>query len=75
METNDFDELKKCLDDPVYFVERYGTINGERLDPLTDSQKEMIHDCSIKYMSRKQIIDKYGDSFTKEQLKILEDGK
>ena len=75
MESNDFDELKKCLEDPVYFVERYGTINGRRLNPLTDSQKEMIHDCSVKYMSRKQIIEKYGDNFTKEQLKELKYGK
>lgn len=75
MDNDEFSELKKCLDDPVYFVEKYGTINGERIAPLTDSQKEMIYDCSIKYMSKKQIIEKYGDSFTEDQLNKLENGK
>lgn len=75
MDNNEFSELKKCIDDPVYFAEKYVTINGENLAPLTDSQKEMICDCSIKYMSKKQIIERYGDNFTENQLNKLLDGK
>jgi spore cortex formation protein SpoVR/YcgB (stage V sporulation) len=35
------DELRKCQEDPVYFFEKYYTINGKPVK-LTEWQKEMI---------------------------------
>lgn len=45
-----------------------------RLDPLTDKQKEMLFNSQIKYMTKEEIIEKYGDILTEEQeyqLKML----
>ena len=35
------DEYKKCLEDPIYFIENYCTINGKSIK-LKDYQKIFI---------------------------------
>lgn len=38
---NLIDEYKKCLEDPVYFIENYCTVNGKSIK-LKDYQKAFI---------------------------------
>ena len=37
-------EMFKCKSDPVHFYENYCTVNGEKVPPLTDYQKQMIRE-------------------------------
>lgn len=35
-------EMRKCIDDPVYFYENYFLINGEKPPKLSEGQKEYM---------------------------------
>jgi len=39
---NQEEEIQKCKDDPVYFYEKYFTINGEKPPALTEYQKATL---------------------------------
>jgi len=46
-------------------------IKIEYIDPLTDKEKELLHNCRIEHLTKKEVISKYGYMLTEKQLRIL----
>ena len=78
------DELKKeyPIQDDIWASRRwnkemtdYVDLSGESrphvVAPITDEVKEILNDCSIQYLTKDEIIERYGDILTAEQLKSL----
>lgn len=52
-------EFNKCLEDPKYFYSKYCLINLKRPAPLTDRQKELLHQVRVKPMTMEQVLQEY----------------
>ena len=63
--------LKDMILDEVIYGESITHISKSdirRIDPLSDEFKELKYGCKIENLSKQEIIDRYGDSLTKEEI-------